>query len=327
MIYNDLVYGKINIKEPVISELINSGPVQRLKKITQHGPSVYNKHYKKKILTRFEHSLGVYILLNKLSTSKEEQIAGLLHDIGHTVFSHTIDFLFPEENGEYDKKYHRQLILKSEVPGILKKYKINLQNVLDDTNFSVLEKPLPDLCADRIDYFLRDPHLPESFDKKKVLSNLVIFENKIVFSDTSVALYFSDQYLRMHDLFWANPLDELLYFIMVDIFKFTLDKKIIKHKDLFLTEEEFLEKIKNFNNKEINKKLNLIENLNKNQVRISKSKIPNSYFIKSYIRVIDPLVLIDNKTERLSSINEKYKKHIADFYKEKSKARWIGYEE
>ena len=41
----------------------------------------------------FEHSLGVYLLLRRLGADRREQVAGLLHDISHTAFSHAVDFL------------------------------------------------------------------------------------------------------------------------------------------------------------------------------------------------------------------------------------------
>lgn len=326
MIYKDPVYGKINIQESVILELISSGPVKRLKKITQHGPSVYNKYYKKKILTRFEHSLGVYILLNRLQVSLEEQIAGLLHDVGHTVFSHTIDFLFPEENHEYDKKFHKEIIENSEIPKILKKYKIDIDKVLDLNNFLILERDLPNLCTDRIDYFLRDPFLPKNFDRKLVLDNLIIFNNKLAFLEQDIAFCFSSQYLKMNKIFWAHPLDEFLYFLMVDILKYALTQELIRHEDLFLNEEEFLEKIRGVGDSFIDEKLKLIENIRIDQVKVSKNKTSHSYFVKSKIRVIDPLVLFGNKCKRLSLVNTRFKKFKDDFCSKTETERWIGYE-
>ena len=325
MIYNDPVYGKVDIKEPVILEIIRSKPLQRLKKISQHGPSVYNKYYTKRVISRFEHSLGVFILLKKLGASLEEQIAGLLHDVGHTVFSHTIDFLYPEENGEYDKKHHKELINNSKIPEILKKYNVRLKKVLDESKFTILEKSLPGLCADRIDYFLRDPFLPKSFNKNLVLDNLLVFKGQIIFKNKKAALYFSKQYLKMNELFWARPLDELLYFLMVDIFKKALAEKLIKYTDLFLTEDEFLDKLKKIKNQYINNKLDLIKNIKLRQVVVSKNKISQSYYVKSKIRVVDPLVLNGDKIERLSSLNLEYKNKAKDFYNKHSRKRWIGY--
>ena len=40
----------------------------------------------------------------------------------------------------------------SEIPNILERYGFNLDYILDDKNFPLKERSLPDLCADRIDY-------------------------------------------------------------------------------------------------------------------------------------------------------------------------------
>ncbi|OIP22227.1 hypothetical protein COS74_00745 [bacterium CG06_land_8_20_14_3_00_33_50] len=326
MIYRDYVYGKVNISDPIIIEIINSNPVQRLKNISQHGPSVYNKYYTKRIITRFEHSVGVYLLLKRFSVSVEEQVAGLLHDVGHTVFSHAIDFLFPEENSEYDKKYHRELINKSDIPLILKKYHIDLKKVLNDNNFPIMEKPLPDLCADRIDYFLRDPYLAKNFNTKDLLNNLIVLNRNIVFKNRKIALSFADNYMKINELFWANPFEELLYFIMVDVIKIAFEKKIIQHEDLFLNEKKFLEKLKKSNNKDIFKKLKLLKNMKREKLIVSGNEIANSYLVKSKIRIVDPLVLDGKKLKRLSFLETNYKKSSDDFYNKQSKERWVGYE-
>lgn len=326
MIYQDPVYGKVNIKEPVIIELINSKPVQRLKKISQHGPSVYNENYKKRILTRFEHSLGVVLLLQRLNCSIEEQVAGLLHDVGHAVFSHTIDFLFPEYKGEFDKKFHKELVKNSDIPKILNKHKIDIVEVLNFNNFSVLEKDLPDLCADRVDYFLRDPFFPKKLNRKFVLNNLITVNGTLVFKGKDIAIEFSKNYLKMNHLFWARPLDEILYFLMVDIFKIGLKNKFITENDLFITEKDFLKKIKKVNSKGIKQRLYLIENLKISQIKVYKERHSNSYFIRSKIRVIDPMVLNQEKISRLSEVSEVYKKTKEEFIKNTPKERWIGYE-
>ncbi len=325
MIYKDLVYGKIDIKEPVILELLKSKPVLRLKKITQHGPSIYNKYYKKRILTRFEHSLGVYIILKNLGASLEEQIAGLLHDVGHAVFSHAIDFLFDKEKHEYDKRHYKKLILDSEVSSILKKYNIKLDKVLNEKKFTLLEKPLPDLCADRIDYFLRDFSLFKKIDSQKILDSLATHNGQIIFKDNKAALYFANQYLKMNAIFWAHPFEELLYLIMTDVFKLSFKKGITSHKNLFLTEEDFLIVLKKANDSVINQKLKLIESLKRNQLIISNNRIPNGYSVKSKIRIVDPLVLENGKITRLSTLDLEYKNKANDFYKKHSKKRWIGY--
>jgi uncharacterized protein len=154
MLITDRVYGRVELTEQVIRELIGSSPVQRLRRINQSGASQYV--LSGKTVTRYEHSLGVMILLRILGASLEEQIAGLLHDVPHTAFSHVIDFVFKDDNHEYHEKYRSEIVLNSEIPEILTRHGIDIDRILDDTQHTLLERKLPDLCADRIDYTLRD---------------------------------------------------------------------------------------------------------------------------------------------------------------------------
>jgi hypothetical protein len=79
MIINDKIYGKVKIEEPVLLKLLKSPSVLRLKNISQFGvPDLY---YHFKNYSRYEHSVGVMILLRKLGATLEEQVAGLLHDV------------------------------------------------------------------------------------------------------------------------------------------------------------------------------------------------------------------------------------------------------
>jgi len=50
--------------------------------------------------TRFDHSVGVMLLIRKLGAGSspasallKEQVAALLHDVSHTAFSHVIDYV------------------------------------------------------------------------------------------------------------------------------------------------------------------------------------------------------------------------------------------
>jgi HD superfamily phosphohydrolase len=115
-IFNDPIYGFINIPSSLIFDLIEHRYFQRLRRITQMGLSylVYpGAHH-----TRFHHALGAMHLMQKavktlqnkgieISVSEEEAlyIAILLHDIGHGPFSHTL------EESIVEGVHHEQLSL------------------------------------------------------------------------------------------------------------------------------------------------------------------------------------------------------------------------
>ena len=101
-IINDPIYGFIKIDHGIITELIDHSYFQRLRRITQLGLSylVYpGAHH-----TRFHHAIGCMYLMNNAITqlknkghsitNKEAEalkIAILLHDIGHSPFSHALE--------------------------------------------------------------------------------------------------------------------------------------------------------------------------------------------------------------------------------------------
>src|SRR5579872_6615413 len=96
----DTFYGSIEVEEPVLLELIHSPSFQRLKSIHQYGVAYYTTHREE--YNRFDHSLGVFAILRAKGAPLDEQIAGLLHDISHTAFSHVGDWVFGKEYQEDD---------------------------------------------------------------------------------------------------------------------------------------------------------------------------------------------------------------------------------
>ena len=99
----DRVYGSVAIDEPAILDLIGCATFQRLKGVRQAGPSALAFPFKD--VTRFEHSLGVFLLLRRLGADRREQVAGLLHDVSHTAFSHAVDFVVSSD----EQDHHEQL--------------------------------------------------------------------------------------------------------------------------------------------------------------------------------------------------------------------------
>ena len=136
--YTDIVFGSHVITEPVIVDIINSASLQRLQDIDQTGyPEPFFPGLKK--LTRFEHSLGVYLLLYRYGASVEEQVAGLIHDVSHTAFSHCADYSLADAEGgktqSHQDNIFEEYVRQSEIPGILVRHGLQVDTILDDTRF------------------------------------------------------------------------------------------------------------------------------------------------------------------------------------------------
>ncbi len=119
-------YGTIEVSEPVLLEIIESKPMQRLKGVHQYGISYYTTHREE--YNRFDHSVGVFAILRLKGASLHEQIAGLLHDVSHTVFSHAGDYVYnpttPQES--YQDDIHSWFLQKYGIGEILKKHGVTI---------------------------------------------------------------------------------------------------------------------------------------------------------------------------------------------------------
>ncbi|KAA3630768.1 MAG: HD domain-containing protein [Bacteroidetes bacterium] len=110
-IFNDPVYGFVEIPQGIVFELIEHPWFQRLRRIKQLSLTDYV--YPGALHTRFHHALGALHLMGQaievlrgkgVDISDEEAsavcIAILLHDIGHGPFSHTLEHTLMETTHE-----------------------------------------------------------------------------------------------------------------------------------------------------------------------------------------------------------------------------------
>ena len=212
MRWNDRVYGETTIDDPLVLALIQRPTFQRLRGIKQAGPSALA--YPFKDVTRFEHSLGVYTLLCRLGAPHKERVAGLLHDISHTAFSHAVDFLVTSEEQDHHEGLKPEFLRRPDMVAALAAVGYRPEDFFDDSVFPLLERPLPWLCADRLDYFFRDilacrvttPDLVRTF-----LDSLTVVDDTIAFADASVAREAVARFADMNRDWWAGDTEGYIY--------------------------------------------------------------------------------------------------------------------
>lgn len=180
-------YGTIEVEEPVLIELIESPSFQRLKFIHQYGIAYYTTHNEE--YSRYAHSLGVFTILRKKGASLEEQIAGLLHDVSHTVFSHVGEWIFNKEYQDgkgYQDSIHLTYLNESGLTEILGKHGFAAERLLPEEEFfPMLEQKKPNLSADRIDYNIQGAYYQNfiTYDEAlEILTDLTFKEGKWVSS-------------------------------------------------------------------------------------------------------------------------------------------------
>lgn len=303
MKYTDRVYGNFEINEPVILELINSKTIQRLKDIDQAG--YFEPHFPGTAHSRFEHSIGVHLLLKMYGAPIEEQIAGLIHDVSHSAFSHCIDYVLDagsEKEHNHQDNVLDEFVRKSEIPEILKKYNPDLEYILDDKNFPLKEKDLPDLCADRIDYSLRTATVfKEIKNGKYFIDNLLAENGKWIFKNFESAEKYAKLFLKLNTDYYAGLPSAVMFRTVGDYLRYALSKNYISETDLYTTDKIVLEKIEP--HIKTDSKLSLLFDRMNNKIGFRNN--PNDYtgkvFCKS--RIVNPLCQHDGKIMRISEVN------------------------
>ena len=306
MIINDIIYDKEEIIEPVLLDLINSKEFNRLKNVSQLG--LPDDYYFKKGFTRYEHSLGVLILLRRMGASIEEQIVGLLHDINHTAFSHVIDWIEGDPTKENHQDDHLlEYILNSNLPKILERNGFDIGLFENYKEYGLLERDAPKLCADRLDYSLREIAVDGNINlTKKIYSDLISISGQIVFKNLDIAKEFYQQYSSLNRNGWASSDARMRYFLLSQSLRKAFDLEILSKEDLFLGEMEIIEKLYGSKNELILKNLFLL----KNGFVLYESE--EGVLLEKKHRYIDPEVLEKGSYLSLSDIDESYKKIIED---------------
>jgi len=309
MKYNDRVYGEFEIRKPVVLEILKTPTFQRLKGIKQFA--YFIPYFSGADHTRFEHSVGVYLLLRKYKASIEEQLAGLIHDVSHAVFSHVIDYVLPtgsEKEHTHQDDIFEEFVRNSEIPSILKKYSFDLDFILDDKNFPLKERELPNLCADRIDYSLRDAVVCKELGREGVnyfLENLTVTDSSWVFKTFEVAKKYSELFLKINLKYYCGLPTALMFRTVGDYLKYALKKRYIEEVDLYTTDVEVLSKIATHLNGDRNLKI-FFARMNK---KVKASNNPKDFdvhvFCKS--RVVDPLCFHKGEIKRISDLDKDWK--------------------
>jgi len=304
------IFGSTRITEPVLLDLLKSKAVLRMKHLDQGGVSRYVQH--KELFTRYDHSLGVLHLVRFYGGDLKEQVAALLHDVSHTAFSHVGDFVFRGKDGDrsYQDDIHLWFLSKTDVSEILKKHGFVLNDFANESEFTLLEQQLPDLCADRFEYNLRTALSEKLLTQDDVFEifNDVSFENKKwFFNHVHIAKKFAHVPFALMKMIWNSPWDHIAYQWSAKVINLAFKKEILSRDDMHFGVDEGV--------------WNILENSKDEEIKICMHNILSApynfyfsdssdydYHCKNKFRGIDPLVKTKDGIKRLTEVDSDFEK-------------------
>ncbi len=200
--FRDPIHGFISLNSSEL-DIVNSPIFQRTRNIRQLSLGHYVYHGAEH--SRFGHMIGAAhiagLAFDSLKQNTEElkqefkadgvdrctlRMAALLHDIGHTPFSHALEHILGPEHEQYS-----QTIVKTYFEDILKKADIDV----DIVNNLIAGDPYPEkpylskiisgqIDVDRLDYILRDSYYSGvsygRYDLNRIINQLAVVDNKFV---------------------------------------------------------------------------------------------------------------------------------------------------
>ncbi|MGG0290551.1 HD domain-containing protein [Bacillus pacificus] len=220
MQFNDPIYGTITICDRHILRLIDTKAFQRLAYIKQQGHTYFL--HENAIHTRKEHSIGVYVLVNKviehltnigdihLSEYEREllSVVALLHDVGHGPYSHCFQQISGEDHGEWTIRIIQE---DEEIRTILNQTAGLLDDVTkaltEDGVFPIIDELLfNSLGMDQLDFWNRDLYYStlelKGLRIEELIASMRFINCKLVIEESGIPLI--EQLMKMKEGLYNN---------------------------------------------------------------------------------------------------------------------------
>lgn len=245
-------------------------------------------------ISRYDHSLTVFLIVYKLTKNKKAALAGLFHDVATPCFSHVIDYMNQDYEKQESTEEYTEYILKNDdyLLECLKEDNIDIDDIINFKKYSIVDNERPKVCADRIDgVILTGIGWTKNITKKdikQIIENMCIFKNEdnedeIGFSSLEIAkkvLEISESI----DMYCHSKEDNYMMQLLANITKLAIERNYLSYQELYsYSEEELFNLLKVQNDEELQM---LIEKFK----TIKKEDIPNIELPKVKVRSLNPLV-------------------------------------
>lgn len=202
--------------------------------------------------SRFDHSLGVGLIVWHFTGDRAQAAAGLLHDIATPVFAHVVDFMRGDYLRQEATEDGTEALIdgSAELQAVLAKYGLTTEQVRDYHRYPIADNDSPRLSADRLEYTvgnlinyrIRPAETARAFYNglcvgvnEEGQAELAFREEETAFAFAEAALCCSEIYVADADRYAMQMLSELLRDAAAD--------GVITELDLYETEPQIIARL------------------------------------------------------------------------------------
>ncbi len=304
----DTLYGPIQVSQK-IGKLLQEPLLTRLKNVRQNGVAYLIDP--RQSASRYDHSVGAMSLAKLLGADEQGQIAALLHDVPHTVFSHLGDIVFGQVNQDFHEQIRHSFLRTKDAQRTIEALG------LTDKELNAKQIPLvkgDGINVDRLDYFIRDLLAVGRIFQPEyaaIIHNLVVdAEGTIRCKDIDTARLLFRKFIEVNTEVYFDMRVEAASCAVAALLKHMLADGLLIVEDFLKTDDHLLEKVARSPYKAIYEQIGP-------DMAFSVSKTPTTIpHVVRKLRYIDPL--IDGMEGTLTAHCQESKKHLDAYLKTKS---------
>lgn len=222
-----------------LSKFAGTPPVLRLKEVGMNCGCEYTCFPRFAHIgpySRYDHSLGVALIVWHFTGSREQALAGLFHDIDTPVFAHVVDFL----NGDHlhqestESGTEERIAASPKLRGLLDEYGLTVAQVADYHQYPIADNPSLALSADRGKI--------RAFYEDLTIGTDEAGRPELAFRTPETAAAFAREALRNSRVYVADE-DRFAMQALADLLRLALDRGTLTRKDLWETEPAVIGKL------------------------------------------------------------------------------------
>lgn len=267
--------------------------------------------------SRYEHSIGVALIVWHFTHDMAQAAAGLLHDISTPVFAHTIDFMNRDyTDQESTESGTTEMIVRSvPIQTLLKKYRLRTEEVCDYHRYPIADNDAPGLSADRLEYTLRNliRYVGKTpGDVKRYYEDISVGTNEsgkdeLVFETVRTAAGFAFDALAAAKVYVLDE-DRFSMEALAGLLRSALEQGVISPADLHTTEAQVIGKLQS--DPAAAQEWNAFRSLHTILRQNVRGIEPGWISVPAKKRYIDPLV---RSRGRISALSPDVHAAVADF--------------